>query len=279
MLIWKNTATLLVAGAAVVMSATPALAAQPSAGSAPARSALAGSVLPGPAPAGAALLGPASAGAAQAITDTGTGTARTITVTGTGTASGTPDELQLSLDISATAASVSSALDAANRAAAQVRDTLIKNGVAAADLQTSGMSVQPQYDQKDAITGYSADESLTAELHGLGKAGQVISDAVNAGGNAVRVDNVQLDLNNQSGKLLARARAEAIDDARQRAEEYAKAAGCTLGPVLSIAETGASVPVRPLLAFGPAMSAVSAVPISAGTQRVTASVTVMYGLS
>ena len=253
MLVRKNAAALLVACAAVIMSATPALAAQSQTGSAQAGSARAGSAAAGSAP--------------------------SITVTGSGAASGTPDELQLSLDISATASSVSAALDAANRAAAKVRDSLVKNGVAADDLQTSGLNVQPQYNQKDAISGYTADESLTAELHGLAKAGQVISDAVAAGGNAVQVDNMQLDLADQSGKLLARARAQAIEDAQQRADEYAKAAGCTLGPVQSITENDATVPVRPLLSVGSALAAEPAVPISAGTQQVTASVTVVYGLS
>jgi uncharacterized protein YggE len=242
MLIWKNTAALLAACVAVIMSTTPALAAQ---------------------------LSPA--------------TAPSITVNGTGTASATPDELQLSLDISATDSSVSSALNAANQAAAAVRDALGKDGVAAGDVQTSGLNVQPQYNQQqynqqDSISGYIADESLTAELHGLAKAGQVISDAVAAGGNAVRVDSVQLDLTDQSSKLLARARANAIGDARQRAEEYAKAAGLTLGPVQSITEGEADVPVRPLLAFGPAIATASPVPISAGTEQVTASVTVVYQL-
>jgi uncharacterized protein len=258
MLIQKNAAAVLVACVAVIMSTTPALAAQPLAGSALGGAALGGSAL------GGAALG---------------GSAPAITVTGTGTASGTPDELQLSLDISATESSVNAALDAANQAAARVRDALVKDGVAASDLQTSGLNVQPQYDQKDAISGYTADESLTAELHGLGKAGQEISDAVTAGGNAVRVDNMQLDLDDQSGKLLTHARADAIANARQAAQEYAKAAGCTLGPVLSITESDASMPVRPLLTFGPAIAAASAVPISAGTQQVTASVTVVYQLS
>jgi uncharacterized protein len=250
MLVRKNAAALLVACTAVIMPATPALAAQSPAGSARAGSA--------PVPAESTP---------------------SITVNGTGTASGTPDELQLSLDISATASSVSAALDATNRAAAKVQDSLVKNGVAADDLQTSGLNLQPQYNQKDAISGYTADESLTAELHGLAKAGQVISDAVAAGGNAVQVDNMQLDLADQSGKLLSRARAQAIDDARQRAEEYAKAAGCTLGPVLSITENDATLPVRPLLSVGSALAAVPAVPISPGTQQVTASVTVVYGIS
>ena len=203
----------------------------------------------------------------------------TVTVTGTGKASGTPDELQLSLEVSATASSVSTALEAANRSMGQVRDALAGDGVAAADLQTSGMTIQPQYSQQNTITGYSAGESLTAELRGLGKAGQEITDAVGAGGDAVRIDSVQLDLTDQSARLIARARADAINDAHTRAAEYATAAGRTLGQVLTITEGDADVPVRPLPAVGALYSAASPVQVSAGSQQVIASVTVVYQLN
>src|SRR5581483_6598532 len=72
-------------------------------------------------------------------------TANGITVTGMGNASGTPSELQLSLSVNTQAASVSTALDAANQDMSRVRDALSAHGVADADLQTSGMSIQPNY--------------------------------------------------------------------------------------------------------------------------------------
>ena len=106
----------------------------------------------------------------------------TITVTGNGAVTGTPDELQLSLEADAQAASVSAALDSANQAMTAVRDALTACRVAPADLQTSGMSLRPQYNQQGTITGYTVSESLTAELHYLATAGQTITDAVEAGG-------------------------------------------------------------------------------------------------
>jgi uncharacterized protein len=227
----------------------------------------------------AAAGGPAASAALAASAAGPAAAPSTVTVTGTGTASGTPDELQLSLETSITAASASDALSGANQAMTKVKDALTKDGVAASDMQTGGLSVQPQYNTQGSITGYNVSESLTAELHGLDKAGQAITDAVNAGGNAVRVDNVQLDLTDQAAALLASARASAIGDANQRAAQYAKAAGRKLGPVLTITEDSASVPVRPLPFVGAAFAPASVVPISAGTQQVTASVTVVYQLS
>ena len=199
-------------------------------------------------------------------------TPRTITVTGTGTVTGTPDELSLSLDTTAQAASVGAALGAANRAMTAVRDALTADHVAPADIRTSGLSVQPVYDKDNTITGYTVSESLTAELHDLATAGQVITDAITAGGNAVRINDLRLDLNDQAPVLMAKARALAITDARHRAGQYAKAAGARLGQVLSISETASNPPFPTV----PYAFAGSAVPISPGTLQMSTSVVVVY---
>jgi len=205
----------------------------------------------------------------------------TITVNGNGTATGTPDELQLSMEVDTQAPSVSTALDTANQDMSRVQAALQKAGTPASALQTTGLSIQPQYDQNGKITGYGVSESLTVELHGLASAGQAITSAVDAGGNAARVDSVQLDLTDQNTALLGTARAAAISDARAEAEQYARAAGVKLGPIISVTDTSSTEPPgriypSPMFADG---AAAAAVPISAGTQQVTASVVVVWQLS
>src|SRR5579859_8159467 len=86
----------------------------------------------------------------------------TITVTGTGTASASPDEMKVSLEASATAAAVTDALDQASDAMTRIKSAFANDGVADADLQTTDMSVQPQYNQQGSVTGYEVCESLTA---------------------------------------------------------------------------------------------------------------------
>jgi uncharacterized protein len=203
-------------------------------------------------------------------------TPRTISVTGNGTVTGTPDELRLSLDASAQAASVGAALDEANQAMTAIRDALTADHVAPADMQTAGMSVQPQYNQQNTITGYTVSESLTVRLRNLATAGQAITNAINAGGNAVRVDSVSLDLADQAPRLMAKARAEAVTDARNQAEQYAKAAGTRLGRVLSINASGSNAVPRSPIPGALFAAPISSVPISAGTLQITASVVVVY---
>jgi uncharacterized protein len=169
-----------------------------------------------------------------------------ITVTGNGMVSGTPNQLTLNMGVQVNRASVDSALQQANQAANQVTSALRAQGVAASDIQTSGLDIQPNYGSNSQTpTGYGASESLTATLDNIAAAGSQIQAAVHAGGNAVTVDGVSLNLTDTSG-LLATARARAVADARAKAAQYAQALGQPLGPVVSISDQTQppSVPVR-----------------------------------
>jgi uncharacterized protein YggE len=205
-----------------------------------------------------------------------------ITVGGRASVAGTPDTLRLDLSVVATAPSVSEALASANRSAAAVQGSLLANGVQKKDLQTSGLNVSPNYDYSQGgtprLNGYQASESVSAKLRDLGRAGDAIGKAVAAGGNAVRVNGVSLDLED-TGALVSSARDKAFAEAKAKAEQYAKAAGRTLGEAMSIAEdapTASPIPMQ----FPAASSALdkASVPIQPGSQDVTVSVTVVFSM-
>jgi hypothetical protein len=200
-----------------------------------------------------------------------------ITVTGTGTVSGTPDTLRLSMSVSVTQPSVSAALDAANAAASRIQGSLRQHGVADKDLQTSGLSIQPQYagGNKPVINGYQVNESLTATLRDLKSAGAAITAAAQAGGDATRVDSVSLDLSD-TGPLVTAARGKAFAQAKDKAEQYARAAGVRLGDVVSISEAIATP--APVTYAAAAVPSASPVPIATGSQDVGVTVTVVFGI-
>src|SRR5215467_4394987 len=219
---------------------------------------------------------------AQAATTTGQqqgaqGGAGRITVTGTGTVTGTPNQLVMSMGVQVNGGSVSSALAQANQATDRVTAALKGLGVASADIQTSGLSIYPSYSDRSQVpTGYQVTESLTATLRQLDKAGQQIQAAADAGGNAITVSNVSLNLTDD-GPLLAVARANAMKDARAKADQFARAAGEQLGQIISITPVGSSSP--PVFNQLPSASAGSAaVPVSPGSQQVSESVTVVYAV-
>jgi hypothetical protein len=211
------------------------------------------------------------------LTAAATGGTR-ITVTGTGTVTGTPDQLLLSMGVQTSGASVSSALAAANHAVRAVAAALRHGGVAAADIQTSGLSIQPNYRPSGAPSGYAVSESVNVTLRNLASAGNQISAAARAGGNATVVDGVSLNFGD-STTLLAAARGRAVTDAKAKAAAYARAIGRPLGPVVSVSEA-TSPPPEPFygsegIAAAPRSAAV---PVHPGSQHLSVTVTVVYGL-
>ena len=226
---------------------------------------------------GAQSSGAQSSGAQFKTVAASTGPAR-ITVTGTGTVSGTPNQLTLSLGVQVNDTSVGSALQEANQVVAKVTAVLRARGVAAADIQTSGLYIQPNYrNNSPTPDSYGVSESLTATLRRIKAAGAQIDAVVRAGGNAVTIDGVSLNLTDTSS-LLARARAAAVADARHKAGQYAGAIGQPLGPVLSITDQAQTQPFLPYAAASGAAPRSSSVPISPGTQQLSVSVTVVFAV-
>jgi uncharacterized protein len=225
----------------------------------------------------AAPSSPAAPGADSARSATlaaATGSAR-ITVTGTGTVTGTPNQLVLDMGVQVNGSSVGSALGSAGDAVSRVTAALRASGVAAADIQTSGLSIWPDYPSGSQVpSGYGASESLTATLNSLSAAGAQIDDAVRAGGNATTVSGISLNLTDDSS-LLAAARARAVADAEAKATQYAEAIGEPLGPVVSITDQAPAQPL-PQFAMSSAAAAGKAVPVSPGTQQLSVSITAVF---
>jgi len=231
-------------------------------------------------------LGSASAAASPAVGQAvlagqavATGGGARITVTGTGNVTGTPDQLLLSMGVQTSGGSVATALARANHAVRAVTAGLTRTGVRASDIQTSGLSIQPDYGSSPVPDGYGVSESIQVTLRDLATAGTQISDAVRAGGNATVVDGVSLNLSG-NGSLLAAARARAVADARAKAAQYARALGQPLGPLVTMSEQS---PVQPLPVFAAPSARASAgsspVPVSPGTQQVSVTVTAVFALA
>lgn len=206
---------------------------------------------------------------------TAASSATRITVTGTGTVTGTPNQLTLDMGVQVNAGSVGSALSSANDATGRVTAALTSSGVAASDIQTSGLSISPNYPNGSQVpSGYTVSESLTATLTNLSNAGTQIDAAVHAGGNATTINGISLDLTDDSS-LLAAARAQAVADAQAKATQYAKALGEPLGPVVSITDQAPTQPVTQY-AMSSAAAAGKGVQISPGSQQLTVSITAVF---
>jgi uncharacterized protein YggE len=215
---------------------------------------------------------------AAAADDTGTGTA-TIVMSGTGEATGIPDQLTFELAVSKTAGDVSAALHAASSTTRHVFQAVQQSGVARRDIQTTGLSVKPVYgypnNGRAVISGYNVTQSMSVLVRSLPDAGKTMTAAVKAGGNASRLHDVRLQISDEAA-LQRRARADAIDQAKLKAEQYAAAAGRGLGEVTSVREVHASATIAPTVFRAAAADAGGSVPIRAGASDLRVTVKVVW---
>jgi uncharacterized protein len=99
---------------------------------------------------------------------------------------------------------------------------------------------------------------------------------VSTGGDATRITSVSYSIADDS-QLVKDARARAFNDAKNRADQYARLSGLRLGKVLSISESTGSNPTAGAPPAPP--RGMSAVPLEPGQQTVSFSVTVAWELT
>ena len=207
-----------------------------------------------------------------------------LVMTGTGEAVGVPDQLSFALAVKANGESVSDALGRANAISRRVLSTLRDHGVRSDDIQTTGLSIDPRYDYNDygppVLLGYAVTQRASVLVRSLADAGDALSSAVEAGGDAVRLSRLQLRIGDKD-ELLRQAREAAVADATTKAKEYATAAGTELGAVTSLREV-VSTPgsSRQYLAKDVLLRAeVSPVPIRAGSTDLKVTVAITWSFA
>lgn len=200
-----------------------------------------------------------------------------IVARGTGRIEGRPDVMTIRMGISTSAPVAAQALDQASMLSTAMSKTLKENGVAEADLQTSDLSLWPEFDEKGRrIVGYRVTTTYTARLRDLDRAGEVIDVAAKSVGDAVTMQGISFSIDD-TGDLLARARADAVERAAAQAEQLAEAAGVRLGPVVSIEERR-DEPADEYDGYRMRADAASQIAIERGSQELTVDVDVVYEL-
>jgi len=212
--------------------------------------------------------------------------ARTVVMTGTGRASVVPDQLSFSVSVHITRADVSDAMEESNQTMARVLASLKDYGVTKKEMQTTGLTIDPVYRYYSyappEITGYRVGQSARVTVKELAKAGKAITATVRAGGNAVRVRNISLGISDRE-EVLQQARDLAVEQATNKAKQYAEATDQALGSVLSLKEVRASQPrTYPTWQSGYLsrssmdLAAAAPVPIRAGEEKLAVTVQVVW---
>ena len=188
--------------------------------------------------AGAALAPPAPAVAQQASIAIDRGETL-LEVEARGTHLARPDVMTIRAGVATTGQQASSALQANSALTSRVLEA-IRSRVAARDVSTKELRVQPRFSREGdtgpiepRITGYVALNTVEVRIRDLAAAPALIDAMLRAGANTIEGPRFALS-DERAAKEYGRRKA--IEAAREQAETYASAMGMRIGRVLRVSE-------------------------------------------
>lgn len=156
-----------------------------------------------------------------------------VMVTGTGTVSVVPDKVLIKARIEHTGKSATEVKKENDQVVNEVIKYLRSQGIESKNIQTEYIRLNKDHNYNTKETFYSANQAISIQLNDLGKYETVMSGLLESGLN--RVDGVQFGTS-QKEELQSQARKKAMENARQKATEYAEALDQTIGKARSISE-------------------------------------------
>lgn len=190
-----------------------------------------------------------------------------LNLSATGEVRISPDQAQVSAGVVTEARTAAEALRANSQRMQAVFAALSEADVEARDIQTSQLNVSPIYSQVSSreggtrqITGYSAQNTVTALVRGVDRVGPAIDALFEAGANSL---NGVTFSSSEADAAEAEARRRAVAELHETRDLYAEAAGFTVTRLLSFSESGGYAP-QPVMFSRAMMMEDSATPVSGG---------------
>jgi uncharacterized protein YggE len=169
-----------------------------------------------------------------------------LTVHASSTTRTAPDLAIVTLGVSARGDTAQAAQAAQSTRMSAVLAAARAAGVEEREVQTVGFSLEPQYAYPRGgpprITGYVSRNTVSIRLRDLSAVSGLIDATVAQGANELQ--GIQFTFLDEEASREA-ARAQALQTARARAEDYAEAAEMRVVRILSITEPGGAVPPLP----------------------------------
>ena len=240
---------------------------------------------------------------------TGVAATNTISVSGHGEFYATPDIATFSFSVVSDKATVAEAQSDATKTTNTLTQYLKGAGIAEKDIQTSGYSIQPQYEYQNAVCptsapqpavynsngtsgssgtasavycppgrqvlkGYEVRQTTTIKVRDTSKAGDLLAGV--GGKGATEVSGLSFTFDDPS-KPQTEARGKAIADAKSKADALASQLGVSIVRVVSFSENGSSPQPYPVAyGMGAVDSKAVAPEISVGQNTTSDDVTITY---
>lgn len=224
---------------------------------------------------------PASA-AAQAAAAVPALAGTRLDVSATGEVTRVPDLAVISAGVQTLQPTATAAIEQNAARMERVRAALKRAGIEDKDIQTSSLSLNPEYHYENnrppRLTGYRATNTVNVKFRDLKRTGAILDALVAEGANQISGPNLTID---KPEAALDEARTRAIANGRARADLYARALGMRVVRLLSVSEGGGHVPPpMPYMRAEVAMAADAGAKtsIDPGTQQLQVSVSMSFEL-
>jgi uncharacterized protein YggE len=216
-------------------------------------------------------------------------TMNSISVQGEGRVFADPDIFLLGLSVTSVATTSAEAQETTKTDIDEIRQLAEQVGIETKDIQTTQMSIYPEYNYsptgESTIRGYRATHGLTLKIRELDQVDTVINQLTFS--NNIQIQSMSYDIDDKTD-LYTAARELWFEKAKQKASELAQLAGITLEKPLSISDqVGYNNPIYPPMPYQAnvyreemAMAGDSSVgaAINPGQLEVTVQVNVIYGV-
>jgi uncharacterized protein YggE len=206
-------------------------------------------------------------------------TTNTVTFSGQGKVLAKPDVAVIDFSIVTESATSKAAQDDNSKKSKAVTDFLVKQGIDAKDIKTTGYNIYPQYDYtngRSTLRSYQVNQTTQVKVRDLTKTDDILSGVVSAGANQVNQFQLTIDKPEQ---LQEQARQDAIKDAQAKAKVLEEQLGIHLGRIVNFSEDNAGYVPRPYMmdsAKAMGMGGGSAPEISAGQNEINTNVSITY---
>ena len=160
-----------------------------------------------------------------------------LDISATGTVSRVPDLAIISAGVVTKSTTATGAIaDNATRME-RVRAALRRAGIADKDIQTSSISLNPDYryenNQAPVLTGYQASNNVSVKFRDIRNSGTILDALVAEGANQINGPSLTID---KPDAAYDEARTKALAAGRVRADLYARSLGMRVVKLLSVSE-------------------------------------------
>ena len=221
-----------------------------------------------------------SAASAQQATINQTIAGTRLDISAVGEVTRVPDIAVVSAGVVSRAATASAALQDSATRMDRVISALKRAGIADRDIQTSNVSLNPEYrypeNQSPQLVGYTASNTVTVRFRDIRNSGKVLDALVGEGANQINGPSLVVD---KPESALDEARGKAVAIGRARAEIYARSLGMRVVRVVAVNESGGyyAPPPPPPMPMA-AMERSASTRIEAGEQKLQVNLGMVFEL-